>query len=450
MLDSAISSALRTTHLDARFTNLQRIHGKIQGPFTVKQGFISPARSGARVDSCLNSTSTSQISCTFQTPNSRKLFQQGSIYQRPATTSRRVLQSDVVLWRVAIFSGLIGGLVTYTIHRKSARESRREQRRPDRSEKFQDELTIIRKENRGNMTGEALPGRPGTLTAVQEEKLKELWTATLTVCGVIDVEQAKEVNLNGSVDGSHRKNPDTSSLKKQKKKRFFSRKRNDEDTESIPAVSKAHSPVAVVDSEDKYGQSKDFQEALSNMSPETIRTTFWSMVKHDHPDALLLRFLRARKWDVEKALVMMISTMRWRAVEMHVDDDIMKNGEGGALEASKSTDSAKKKHAEDFLTQMRMGKSFLHGLDKAGRPMCFVRVRLHKQGEQSEESLERYTVYLIESARMVLSPPIDTAVSFATWLQWGVTYFTLVPFLRYDWFFTSQYGKSTNSSPRYC
>ena len=206
----------------------------------------------------------------------------------------------------------------------------------------------------------------------------------------------------------------------------------------------------MVDSEDKYGQSKDFQEALSNMSPETIRTTFWSMVKHDHPDALLLRFLRARKWDVEKALVMMISTMRWRAVEMHVDDDIMKNGEGGALEASKSTDSAKKKHAEDFLTQMRMGKSFLHGLDKAGRPMCFVRVRLHKQGEQSEESLERYTVYLIESARMVLSPPIDTAVSFATWLQWGVTYFTLVPFLRYDWFFTSQYGKSTNSSPRYC
>ncbi len=43
--------------------------------------------------------------------------------------------------------------------------------------------------------------------------------------------------------------------------------------------------------------------------------------------------------------------------------------------------------------------------------MCFVRVRLHRQGEQSEESLERYTVFVIESARMVLSPPVDTAVS---------------------------------------
>ncbi|CAL3972138.1 unnamed protein product, partial [Diplocarpon coronariae] len=35
--------------------------------------------------------------------------------------------------------------------------------------------------------------------------------------------------------------------------------------------------------------------------------------------------------------------------------------------------------------------------------------RLHKQGEQSEESLERYTVFIIESARMILSPPVDTA-----------------------------------------
>jgi hypothetical protein len=43
--------------------------------------------------------------------------------------------------------------------------------------------------------------------------------------------------------------------------------------------------------------------------------------------------------------------------------------------------------------------------------MCFVRVRLHKQGEQSEESLERYTVFVIESARMILAPPVDTAVS---------------------------------------
>ena len=37
--------------------------------------------------------------------------------------------------------------------------------------------------------------------------------------------------------------------------------------------------------------------------------------------------------------------------------------------------------------------------------------RLHKAGEQTDESLERFTVYTIETARMLLRPPIDTAVS---------------------------------------
>lgn len=80
---------------------------------------------------------------------------------------------------------------------------------------------------------------------------------------------------------------------------------------------------------------------------------------------------------------------------------VVGKGEGGA--------AAEKDN--DFMMQLRMGKSYLHGLDKEGRPICFVRVRLHKQGEQSEESLERYTVYIMETARLMLQPPVDTAVS---------------------------------------
>ncbi|KAF6515785.1 hypothetical protein HZS61_004526 [Fusarium oxysporum f. sp. conglutinans] len=47
--------------------------------------------------------------------------------------------------------------------------------------------------------------------------------------------------------------------------------------------------------DDKYGQTKQFHEAFANNNPETIRATMWAMVKHDHPEALVLRFLRARK-----------------------------------------------------------------------------------------------------------------------------------------------------------
>lgn len=248
------------------------------------------------------------------------------------------------------------------------------------------------------------PGRVGNLTADQEDKLRKLWAAVFQVCAVGDQDDA------ASAAPSSAPTEKTASKDKDKSKKrtgLFSRKgkkdRSDSDSNSAASGPKED------DADDKYGQNKQFYETLANSSPEAIRATIWAMVKHDHPDALALRFLRARKWDVEKALVMMVCTMNWRASEMHVDDDIMIKGEAGMVELSKSSNAKEKQLGNDFLAQIRMGKSFLHGLDNKGRPLCYVRVRLHHQGEQCEESLERYTVYLIETARMVLRPPVDTA-----------------------------------------
>lgn len=240
-------------------------------------------------------------------------------------------------------------------------------------------------------------GRPGNLTAEQQVKLREFWIAVLEVFGVAPRESIDT----GAASGASTPATDTSDGKKKKSRMsLFGKKHKDDAADSSGAG----------DEDDKHGQNKEFKLALANQSPEQLRAAFWSMVKHDDPDALLLRFLRARKWDVHNALVMLISTMHWRSTEMHVDDDIMIHGEGAAIKAAKSGSAAEKKEGEDFMAQIRMGKSFLHGTDKDGRPMCFVRVRLHRQGEQSEKSLERYTVYTIETARMLLRPPVDTAV----------------------------------------
>ncbi|KAI9932736.1 hypothetical protein MW887_008986 [Aspergillus wentii] len=224
---------------------------------------------------------------------------------------------------------------------------------------------------------EAAPGTVTQLTPEQEAKLRELWVLTLKVFGVkLDGETSSQSSSQG---------------KKSKSGASFLNLSD------------------ITDGDDKYGQAKEFQQAIADISPEEIRQSFWSMVKHDHPDSLLLRFLRARKWDIKKALIMMISTMRWRKVDAKVDEDIMMNGEHLALKQSQSSDPAEKKAGEEFLNQMRMGKSFLHGVDKAGRPICNVRVRAHKASDQSVEVMERYTVYIIESARMLLAPPIETA-----------------------------------------
>jgi hypothetical protein len=262
------------------------------------------------------------------------------------------------------------------------------------------------------MTEGAAPGRPGNLTPEQEEKLRRLWQLIFQVCGV-----GQEQNGVGADSSSAAEKVQDAEAKKSKKSRMslFSRKsRKDSDADSTSSGAPANVPVVLnlgKDGDDKYGQTKQFYDTLASQSPDSIRDTIWSMVKHDHPDALVLRFLRARKWDAERALIMLVSTMHWRAQEMKVDEDIMRNGEAGALAAAKSTDPATHKTAQDFMTQIRKGISYVHGVDKQGRPLCFVNVRLHRQGEQAEEALERYTVYLIETCRMVLQPPVDTAVS---------------------------------------
>jgi hypothetical protein len=250
------------------------------------------------------------------------------------------------------------------------------------------------------MAAQMPPGRPGNLTPEQELKLKEMWAQTLEVFGVAP----EGTHASGTATPTTAGTPDPAAESKKPKSKgmkLFGRKNKDDASSGAEGGN------------DKHGQAQEFQQALASQKPEELREAFWSMVKHDHPDALLLRFLRARKWDVHAALVMFVSTIHWRAKEMHVDDDIMINGEERAIKDSKMSGS-EKKEGDDFMAQLRMGKSFLHGTDKDGRPCCYVRVKLHKQGEQSEKSLERFTVYTIETTRMMLKPPVDTAVSILT------------------------------------
>lgn len=248
------------------------------------------------------------------------------------------------------------------------------------------------------MPVEIPPGRPGKLIPEQEAKLKELWHALFSVVGILSSRNSTD-SLGVTGDST----PDSAGKKKSRLGGLLGRKKNQEGDGS--------------DAEDKHGQTKEFKRALAEMSPELLRRCLWDFTKSDDPDALLLRFLRARKWNVHDALVMLVSTIHWRGRVIHLDDRLMLSGEGGALEAAKTGTGEQKKDGEGFIQQLRMGKSFLHGTDREGRPLCFVRVRLHRQGEQSEASLENYTVYTIETARFLLRPPVDTAVSDANFFN---------------------------------
>lgn len=256
-------------------------------------------------------------------------------------------------------------------------------------------------------------GHLGNLTKEQEAKLREMWAVLFKLFGIkVEGDQLEKAPTNQS------ESPDS---KRKSRRGFFGFGAAKKEESATPDVG----GLTLSDQDDKYGQNKEFKQAVADLKPEQLRESLWSMLKADHPDALLLRFLRARKWDVNKAVVMLVSTMRWRLVEMHVDDDIMEGGEAKAIEMSESSDYDAKKLGGDFIAQTRMGKSFITGIDKQGRPICLIRVKMHKIGVHSEKSTERYTVHMIETARLMLPRPIETAV-----ILFDMTGFTLANMVR--------------------
>jgi hypothetical protein len=59
--------------------------------------------------------------------------------------------------------------------------------------------------------------------------------------------------------------------------------------------------------------------------------------------------------------------------------------------------------------QLIAGKSYLHGTDIDGRPVCWVTAGLHFAKDQTERDIQRFTIYTMETARLMLRSPVDTA-----------------------------------------
>ena len=256
------------------------------------------------------------------------------------------------------------------------------------------------------------PGFLGNLNSDQEAKLQKLWNVLLKAA-----ELPLGQDLNGCVEEPEDSTSPTTLTKSPTNSRrasLLGRTQSNVSEKTIPTLTRPYQQKFMgYLREIGMGpqETRMVQGALAQISPSELRVGVLDTLKHDHPDAMLLRFLRARKWDVCRAFAMMMEAIVWRVKEMHVDEDVMAKGELHALKQEKSSNPSEQKAGKDFLAQMRMGKSYVHGTDKLGRPIVVIKVRLHKPGAQSEESLERFIVHMIESVRLTLSPPVETAVS---------------------------------------
>lgn len=269
-----------------------------------------------------------------------------------------------------------------------------------------------------NGTHEIPPGHLGNLTDEQEAKLRQLWAFVFQVLEMYETEARayEEKKARGEVDDAP---PTPAAASGGGGWGFFGRKKSSASElthPKFPNCVKEMQKFMPDDEPDREELIRLAIEALDIYTPEMARAIIHEAVKHEHPDTLVLRFLRARKWNLMRAGVMLAKSVRWRVEVMKVDRELMRQGEGWMVEqeAHAAAGSHDKTLGRDFLNQMRWAKGFLAGVDRDGRPVNYIRAARHRASDQSVESLEKFTVYCIELARLSLQAPMEMGVS-CTW-----------------------------------
>ncbi|ODV84655.1 hypothetical protein CANARDRAFT_200464 [[Candida] arabinofermentans NRRL YB-2248] len=254
------------------------------------------------------------------------------------------------------------------------------------------------------------PGRVETLTPDQEKVLKQVWMYYLHFSGYhfpppssANASSARRNTLSSmkSNDTAVTKksattlSTATSSGKKKgllgKLKRGHGKKKSIDETTQREIANHSSSDPAV-----RLTTDLSIHSALKDLNPEA-KTAFWDFLRHDSPDNLLLRFVRARKWDVDKSLLMISHTLKWRLEETHVDSLLFK-GELGLVKEGKM----------GVINQFASGKCVIRGKDKNDRPMVIIRPKFHHSSDQTEEEVELYTLLIIEYARLIITEPVDS------------------------------------------
>ncbi|KAF9345128.1 hypothetical protein BGX34_005007 [Mortierella sp. NVP85] len=206
-------------------------------------------------------------------------------------------------------------------------------------------------------------GRLGYLTPDQTEKLKQLWICIYDIFdGKATFDQSAPTSFKGQV--------------------------REEETPEAPSSG----PLGW------FGRNfKNNGPTGPRFTGQDLYKSFWAYMTQDHPDTVLLKFLRARKWILDDALMMVVNTLKWRIVERLQE----------VIELSDVELSAK---YPNFVDQFRMGKVFLRGADPLGRPVAFINVRVHQKSDQPPETLHRLTLHTLECGRSLASPASESVI----------------------------------------
>lgn len=128
-------------------------------------------------------------------------------------------------------------------------------------------------------------------------------------------------------------------------------------------------------------------------NPAVLHQALIASLRNDHPDNVILRFVRARKFKLQPIIEMAAHALDWKSTSHLVD----KWTSGGDAELAFS-----KKHP-GIIKAFEMKKAYLRGTDKHGGPICVIRVKKHFGSDCAAKDFEIFICLFIEWSRLVLN-----------------------------------------------
>eukprot|EP00835_Amoeboradix_gromovi_P005568 NODE_536_length_7014_cov_0.311208.p2 type:complete len:340 gc:universal NODE_536_length_7014_cov_0.311208:2532-1513(-) len=137
-----------------------------------------------------------------------------------------------------------------------------------------------------------------------------------------------------------------------------------------------------------------------NITIEEFRIAYYKITQLENPDEFMMRFIRARKYHLRKALDMMIRAIKFQIV----------------FQVEKIRMLGDTKLPLHELT----GKSFVYNTDEEGRPILYINTALHDKNGASTSEFEEVTIYVIETLRCFVRHPISNIVLVFNLTNFGV------------------------------
>ncbi|CAF3183457.1 unnamed protein product [Rotaria socialis] len=138
-----------------------------------------------------------------------------------------------------------------------------------------------------------------------------------------------------------------------------------------------------------WGILRDYMNDSTNKINSIYQDELFLAIGYDNPDTVLLRWLRARKWDIHAALQQLNDTINWR--HQWGVKELLDKGE-----------------TDLFYDEILTGKTYFMGKDRAGRPIDYVYAKEHVKDQFPSEATEKLTVFSMETGRKLLESPNES------------------------------------------